>query len=55
MKVMSLKILAAAVVCLCLASAASAQVPNILNYQGRVSVGGTNLTTNAEMLKNIPG
>lgn len=30
-----------------LASPAPAQVPSILNYQGRVTVGGTNLTTNA--------
>ncbi len=28
-----------------------AQVPNILNYQGRVTVGGTNLTTNAAKFK----
>lgn len=31
--------------------AARAQVPNILNYQGRVTVGGTNLTTNAAKFK----
>ena len=30
---------------------ARAQVPSILNYQGRVTVGGTNLTTNAALFK----
>jgi hypothetical protein len=30
---------------------ANAQVPGILNYQGRVTVGGTNLTTNAALFK----
>jgi len=30
---------------------ARAQVPSILNYQGRVTVGGTNLTTNAAQFK----
>lgn len=30
---------------------AHAQVPSILNYQGRVTVGGTNLTTNAAQFK----
>ncbi|MGA0112173.1 MAG: galactose oxidase, partial [Chthoniobacterales bacterium] len=30
---------------------APAQVPSILNYQGRVTVGGTNLTTNAALFK----
>lgn len=32
-------------------TAATAQVPSILNYQGRVTVGGTNLTTNAALFK----
>ena len=32
-------------------SSAQAQVPSILNYQGRVTVGGTNLTTNAAKFK----
>ena len=30
---------------------AQSQVPSILNYQGRVTVGGTNLTTNAAQFK----
>lgn len=32
-------------------ASARAQVPNILNYQGRVTVDGTNLTTNAAKFK----
>lgn len=33
------------------ADSASAQVPSILNYQGRVTIGGTNITTNAALFK----
>lgn len=33
------------------AGGVQAQVPSILNYQGRVTVGGTNLTTNAAQFK----
>ena len=40
-----------ALVALLTAAPSHAQVPSILNYQGRVTVGGTNLTTNAAQFK----
>jgi hypothetical protein len=42
MKIISVLIITT--LCLCLPSCVSAQVPGIINYQGRVSVGGTNFT-----------
>jgi len=40
-----------ALLALLAAAPSHAQVPSILNYQGRVTVGGTNLTTNAAQFK----
>lgn len=40
-----------AFIALVAAAPARAQVPSILNYQGRVTVGGTNLTTNGARFK----
>ena len=40
-----------ALIALVAAATAHAQFPSLLNYQGRVTVGGTNLTTNAARFK----
>lgn len=46
-----MKTLARILILALVVATAVAQVPNILNYQGRVTVGGTNLTTNAALFK----
>lgn len=48
---LSIRTITAALLAACTLLPARAQIPSILNYQGRVTVGGTNLTTNAAQFK----